>query len=334
VQGIVHASERAGELTRQLLAFSSRQMLQPKVIDLNHVALDMESMLRRLIPSDIELVLDCDPRITSVLADPSQLEQVILNLVVNARDAMRGGGSIRIATHDYVVDPDQSAEHPLLPGAYVELVVTDTGIGMDEHTRAHAFEPFFTTKKLEGGTGLGLATVYGIVKQSGGHVAIESRPGAGATIRVLLPSAGSERPEPTLRPAEPAPQHGNERILLVDDDPMVRATSAALLENLGYTVLTAADGAEGLRVAEQDAGEIAVVITDIVMPQMGGVELARRLRARNPDAKIIFISGYSEEAALGRGALTDDRLLQKPFSVVELAAAVRAALDGEPMSIE
>jgi PAS domain S-box-containing protein len=325
------AAERAASLTRQLLAFSRRQVLQPRVIDLHRVVVDMDRMLRRLIGEDIELVASCAPGLGRVEADPGQLEQVIANLAVNARDAMPAGGRLVIEAKNAVVTTRAvaggGAEMP--PGDYVVLSVTDTGTGMDSETKAHLFEPFFTTKEVGKGTGLGLATVYGIVKQSNGFIWVDSEPGSGTSVRIYLP-----RVEKEAEPASEQPtvvytaQGGSETVLVVEDEHVVRSLLSEDLARRGYTVLTADNGVEALALACAPESRIDVVVTDVIMPEMGGIELARELTAAHPGLRVIYMSGYSERTvAEGVGPWP---LLQKPFNASALAATIREVLDVAP----
>jgi PAS domain S-box-containing protein len=326
---ILGAAERAAGLTRQLLAFSRRQLLQPKIVDLSQLTRDLQKMLGRLLPENIELVTNLATPLGCVSADAGQIEQVILNLVVNARDAMPDGGRIVIETADVELDGDS----PLLPpasngGAFVVLSVTDTGHGMDEETRLKIFDPFFTTKEPGKGTGLGLSTVYGIVKQSGGSINTYSEPGIGTAFRIYLPRVFEQPPVQAPR-GNPLEISGSETILLVEDDVRVRAAAERVLRGRGYTVITATDGADALEVASRHAGDIDLVITDLVMPAMGGRELAQKLAAVRPNAKVLFMSGYTEDAA-SRSSLMDPGavFLSKPFTPDTLSTKVRETLRG------
>jgi len=330
VQEILNAANRASSLTRQLLAFSRRQVLQPQVLDLNVLTGDLEKMLRRLLREDIQLVTRFDPQLALVNADAGQLEQVIVNLVVNARDAMPRGGRIAIATSNVTLgDGSVPAHGNMTPGPYVLLTVTDTGRGMDKTTQAHIFEPFFTTKPVGQGTGLGLSTVYGIVKQSGGYVWVYSEVERGTTFKIYLPAvanapnaAEGER-DNGLTPAAGGP----ERILLVEDEPNVRRIARRILERNGYTVLEASNGAEALRVLERRQEPIALVLTDLVMPEMGGRELASKLRIVSPTSRVLFMSGYTEDAVLRQSVMEPGAVfLDKPFTFDTLIRKVREAL--------
>ena len=337
VEEIRKASERAAALTRQLLAYSRRQMLQPESLDLNVVVADMDRMLRRLIGEHIELATVLAPELGRVRADPSQLEQVMVNLVVNARDAMPEGGKLTIETANVELDEAYAREHlGAVAGAYVRLAVTDTGTGMDASVRAHLFEPFFTTKEVGKGTGLGLATVYGIVKQSGGYVSVYTEPGHGSSFKVYLPrtaspaspaSAAAPASSSTTSPRPPAAR-GSETILIVEDDPAVLALSSRALEAQGYTVLAAADGTAALRVVERHGGPIHLLLTDLVMPGMSGRDLAAHLAARRAGIRVLYMSGYPGDAVVHRGALAPgSAFLQKPFAPDGLARKVRDVLD-------
>ena len=327
-QEVRKAGERAASLTRQLLAFSRQQELQPRVLDLNGVVSDLVRMLRRLIGSDIELALALDPRVGRVHADQGQIEQVIMNLVINARDAMLEGGRLTIATQNIElretdVDPVPGTD----PGSYVQLTVTDTGIGMDAQTLARIFEPFFTTKEQGKGTGLGLATVAGIIKQSGGHVAAFSEPGKGASFRVLLPRTADAVvvASPKPRPAPPAATRNS--VLLAEDDGALREMISEMLTQCGYRVLAAATPAEAQQMAREFRGPIHLFLTDVVLPGMKGPVLAAAVSRSRPEMRVLYMSGYSEFDPKARGLLLpDDLLLHKPFTTEALLHAVSEAL--------
>jgi PAS domain S-box-containing protein len=327
---ISKAAKRAADLTGQLLAFSRQQVLQPKVLLLKDVVMDMEMMLRRVIGEHISLTTRMDSRLGAVRADPSQLQQVILNLAVNARDAMVDGGELIIETADVDrTDAREASPAGLAPGPWVMLAVRDTGCGMDEATKARLFEPFFTTKEQGKGTGLGLSTVYGIVKQSGGHVFVDSAPAKGSTFRIFLPrvEVPAESPLPRKEPV-PDTSPGVECILLVEDDAAVRELAREVLEMNGYTVVEAANGVEALAVFDSRASEVDLVVTDLVMPQLGGRELARRLLATRPDLPVLYLSGYTDSVAMQQGMLEPGAsFLQKPFTPAELASKIRSVLD-------
>jgi len=317
-------SERAASLTRQLLAFSRRQVLQPRVLELNGILLETEEMLRPLLGENVELKLDLAGEPCHVLADPGQIEQVILNLVVNARDAMPSGGHLQLSTAAVSVpDPLASLRYEILPaGRYVRFSVCDDGVGMRADVKARVFEPFFTTKELGQGPGLGLSTVYGIVKQSGGFVFVESALGAGASFHIFLPRTEPAAPAPT--PAREAPVLGGECILLVEDNDALRELTRETLELLGYRVLEAIDGPVALEMARHHTGAIDLLLTDVVMPKMGGTVLAERLAAEIPGIKVLFISGYTADAV---GVLETGRaFLAKPFTAEALEAKVREVL--------
>ncbi len=329
---IQKAAVRAADLTRQLLAFSRQQVLAPKVLELDALVANLEKMLRRLIGEDIELRCAANAPRASVRADPGQLEQVIVNLVVNARDAMPRGGKLTIETTTVDLDAAYAWEHGTVePGRYVMLAVTDTGVGIDRAAQARLFEPFFTTKEFGKGTGLGLATVYGIVKQSGGYIWVYSEPGRGATFKVYLPRV-EQAGEPLAAPPPPArARGGTETILLAEDEAAVRNLARRVLEKQGYTLLLAATGRDGVQLAQQHAGPIDLLVTDVVMPEMGGRELAQRLTALQPDLKVLYLSGYTDDAIVHHGVLEAGvAFLQKPFKPDELLRKIREVLDGMP----
>jgi signal transduction histidine kinase len=324
------SSDRAAALTRQLLAFSRRQILQPVVLDLNAVVTDLEKMLRRLIGEDIDLVTYLDPTLCRVKADSGEIEQVVMNLVINARDAMPKGGRITIETSNRELDEAYVGSHvEARPGSYALLAVSDTGSGMTPDIKARIFEPFFTTKEVGKGTGLGLATVHGIVKQSGGHLEVYSEVGRGTVFKIYLPRHG----EPVATPAraeaaEPLAPHGTETVLLAEDELTLNGMARLILESKGYTVLSADDGAEALELGRRHQGSIDLLLTDVVMPQMSGRELAEQLAALRPGLKVLYMSGYTDEAVVRHGALeTGAAFLQKPFAPAVLARKVREVLD-------
>jgi signal transduction histidine kinase/CheY-like chemotaxis protein len=329
VREIAQAGERAASLTRQLLAFSRKQVLEPKVLDLNAVVTDTAKMLRRLLGEDIDLKTVLDPGLGRVKADPGQIEQVLMNLAVNARDAMPLGGNLTIETANADLDETHTRGYPeLRPGSYVVLAVSDTGIGMDEATRARIFEPFFTTKGPGQGTGLGLATVYGIVKQSNGQVDVSSEPGQGTTFKIHLPVVEEVIAPGKSQPAPNAPLRGNETILLAEDEPALRALTRHILQLHGYTVLEATPSDRALRIAEDYTGTIHLLVTDVVMPVMSGRQLAERLAAIRPGVKVLYLSGYADDAVIRHGILqAETAFLQKPFTPSSLAAKVREVLD-------
>jgi PAS domain S-box-containing protein len=328
VQEIEDAARRAAGLTRQLLVFSRKEIVQPVLVDLNDVVAGMARMLRRLIGEDIELVSAPAAGLGRVRADPGQLEQVIVNLAVNARDAMVGGGRLAIETGSAHVDEELARLQEVAPGRHVVLSVSDTGCGMSGETQAHLFEPFYTTKERGKGTGLGLSTVYGIVRQSGGFVRVTSRPGGGTTFRIFLPEAeaAEERAPVPAEPAAAPTSRGSETVLLVEDDPLVRRVTARTLRSAGYAVVEATDGSDALRVAAEGPAP-DLLVTDLVMPHMGGEALAARFRADHPDARVLLISGYTDHGIDPRALGDDVAFLQKPFPPAALARKVRELLD-------
>ena len=329
IQEIHKAGDRAALLTRQLLTFSRKAVVERRVLDLNAVVSDTEKMLRRLIGEDIAVSTVLDPALSRVKGDTGQMEQIIMNLVVNARDAMPQGGSITIETQNVELGADYAQEHlEVKPGRYVLMAVTDTGCGMSEETKTRIFEPFFTTKGVGKGTGLGLATVFGIVKQSGGHIGVYSELGRGTTFKIYLPpveepaSSGKFPHSPKVAP------HGNETILLVEDEDGVRALTRLALQTHGYTVLEARNGKEALRVSERHEAPLHLLITDVVMPEMGGRLVAEHLTACKPGIKVLFLSGYTDDAVVRHGILEAEvAFLQKPFTPVGLVNKVREVLD-------
>ncbi|MBI2900743.1 MAG: response regulator [Planctomycetes bacterium] len=325
VEEVNAAGERAATLTRQLLVFSRKQEIAPRVLDVASIVAGMEKMLRRLIGEDVDLTV-ATPSPGRVRADPGQIEQVVMNLVVNARDAMPGGGQITIEVEEVELDAGYAAAHPgARPGPHVLLTVTDTGGGMSEEVRAHLFEPFFTTK--EKGTGLGLSTVYGIVRRFDGHISVTSEPGRGTTMRAYLPRA--EAGEVPAAPAPPPPvARGKETVLLVEDEEAVRRLARVILESQGYAVIEAADAREALHAIETGPAAIHLLLTDTVMPGMGGLQLAREARDRRPDLRILLMSGYTDRTLVDREPEAADLpFLQKPFTVAGLASKVREVLD-------
>jgi signal transduction histidine kinase/CheY-like chemotaxis protein len=326
---IKNASDRAAALTRQLLAFSRRQPLSPTVVSLNDIVLGLNSMLRRLIPENIELAFKPDPAAGKVKADRGQLEQVIINLAVNARDAMPDGGTLNIATATAVRRPRRSPGPDNAARPWAILRVSDTGIGMDAETKARIFEPFFTTKGPGKGTGLGLSMVYGIVEQSGGELVVTSERGQGATFEIFLPQVEGV-PAEAPAPRRPAPAGGNETILLVEDEESVRLLIREVLESSGYVVLDAADAANAIQLLMEHAEPIQLLVTDMVMPGSGGRKLAEQALVIRPDLRVLFISGYTDDAIIGHSLLGPGMaFLQKPFTADALAAKVRALLDGK-----
>jgi len=326
---IQKATERATSLTRQLLAFSRKQVLQPRLLNVNSVVADMEKMLRRVISEDVQLLTVMQAGLDPVKADPGHLEQVLMNLALNARDAMPKGGKLTISTEDVDLHDIHAAERAgVRPGPYVALTVTDTGIGMDSETRARVFEPFFTTKEAGKGTGLGLATAYGIVRQSEGNIAVSSEPGRGTAFRIYLPCVDEPAP-PTLHATSQGEiPRGSETILLAEDEEGVRALAREILEGLGYRVLEAASGPAALDCARGHPGSIQLLLTDVVMPRMSGRELARTLTSLRPETRVLYMSGYPDDATLHDGLEPDFSFLQKPFAPDELARKIRDILDG------
>ncbi len=328
---IRRVADRAALLTRQLLAFSRRQMLQPKILDLNELIVEMGRLFERLLREDIEYKTQLGEPLGRVQADPGQMEQVLLNLIVNASDAMPKGGTLTIETANVCVDERfAQSRTPLATGDYVMLAVSDTGHGMEASTKARIFEPFFTTKEPGKGTGLGLATVYGVVKQSSGYIFVESEPGSGARFEIYLPQV----PEKAL--AEPVEERaaklrpGRETVLLVEDEADVRALTCEFLKSAGYQVLTAEDGEEGLETGQRFGEQIDILVTDVVMPRLRGPELAKRLRRQLPDLKVVYMSGYTEEFSEAPGLLQGAYFLQKPFSREALLRHIQDALKGKP----
>jgi len=331
---IEKAGQRAASLTRQLLAFSRQQVLAPAVLNLNSLISEMEKMLPRLIGEDIEIVIALDPAIGSVKADQGQLEQVVMNLAVNARDAMPDGGKVVITTTNVSLDEAWTRLHPgSKVGDYVMLAVADTGTGIDSETLAHIFEPFFTTKERGKGTGLGLATVYGVVKQSGGYVWVESAPGKGASFQIYLPRI--EEPATVAEPVAPIVEafRGAETILLVEDADALRKLTHMLLEQHGYRVLVAANGAAALQLVEEKPESINLLLTDVIMPGLNGRALAERLQLRQAGLKVLYMSGYTDDAIVDHGVLgAGTHLLHKPFSEENLIHKVREVLDADSVA--
>ena len=330
LEQIKEAGERAASLTRQLLAFSRRQVLEPKVLDLNAVVTNLEKMLTRMIGEDIDLVATLTPGLGRVKADPGQIEQVIMNLAVNARDAMSNGGRLTIETANMELDENFAQRHVVVkPGRYVMLAVSDTGCGMDAETQRRIFEPFFTTKEIGKGTGLGLATVYGIVKQSGGSIWVYSEVGQGTTFKVYLPRV-EEEPDAVLPSAvRETSLKGTETILLIEDDEPLRKLALSILRRGGYTVLAASDRTEALQLCGRHQGPIHLMLADVVMPGMSGREFADKLAQIRPDMKVLLMSGYTDDTITRHGALVEEvAFLQKPFTTYGLLSKVREVLDG------
>jgi two-component system cell cycle sensor histidine kinase/response regulator CckA len=329
---IRRAADRGAGLTRQLLAFSRRQVLEPRVLDLNAALADVQSMLARLIGEHIKIVTSFDPALGHVFADPGQMEQVLVNLVVNARDAMPAGGALVLETSNADLDDSYVRTHPgSRAGTYVRLAVSDTGHGMDAATASRIFEPFFTTKPRGKGTGLGLATVHGIVQQSGGHVDVYSERGHGTTFKIYLPRVDASDERPAEEGTHAEARGGTETIVLVEDEDGLRALIREVLEDAGYRVVEAADPERGLAAVRAHPKGIDLLMTDVILPQMRGNELADRVRKISPSARVLFMSGYTDEAIGQHAVLTPGaQFLQKPFALSALLAKVRAVLEAPP----
>ena len=331
IDEMLKAGHRAAGLTRQLLAFSRQQVMDPRILDLNLVVKEMEKMLKRLIGEDIHLVTRLDSTLANIKADPGQIEQVLMNLAVNARDAMPQGGELIIATANYYVDAEFARHYPypMVLGHYVLLTVTDTGVGMDATTRNRVFEPFFTTKEKGKGTGLGLSMVYGVVKQSGGYIDVQSELGQGATFNILLPIAEEPVGKAQHSDAPESDSKGNETVLLVEDEMSLRKLTRHLLEMKGYTVLEAESGIEALKVSAEYVGTIHLLLTDVVMPVMSGRVLADELLNARSEMHVVFMSGYTGQTVGAHGVLAEGSyFLPKPFTREALGKKVREALDG------
>jgi two-component system cell cycle sensor histidine kinase/response regulator CckA len=336
VAEISQAAEQAASLTRQLLAFSRKQVLQPKEFDLNTIVAGMDRMLRRIIGEDIEFVTLLGEEPHFVKADPGQIEQVIMNLVINARDAMPQGGRLIIETTKTYLDAAYcSSRLGVKPGTYVMLAISDTGIGMDPETQARIFDPFFTTKELDRGTGLGLATVHGIVNQSGGVIWVYSEPGQGSTFKIYLPEVHPASLERAVEKPRLTNLQGKETVLLVEDEELVRRVARRILENFCYTVLEADNGAAALQMGQQYPGPIHLLLTDVVMPGMNGKELAELWRQRRPETLVLYTSGYTENTIVHQGSLDQDiHFIQKPYRPELLARKVREVLDGPSCQVK
>jgi nitrogen-specific signal transduction histidine kinase len=334
VAEIRRAGERAASLTKQLLAYSRRQVLQPKVLDLNAIVGDLEKMLRRLVGERVTVNLNCEPALWQVRADPGEIGRAILNLSLNARDAMPEGGTLTIATTNLIHKAvDDTAE--LAPGRYAVMAVHDTGLGIDSEVRAHIFEPFYTTKTVGKGTGLGLATVLGIVEQSGGVIRCESQLGAGTTFRIFLPAVAEPvDPVPLTTGGAASMPKGSEVILLVEDEEMVRVLTHQILTACGYKVIEGSNGQEGLDLCKAHEGPIDLLVCDVVMPGIHGRELAEGALRLRPGLKIMFMSGHTEDVVLKEGIQKGTAFLQKPFLPAVLAQKVRATLDSGARSTE
>jgi two-component system, cell cycle sensor histidine kinase and response regulator CckA len=327
VEEIKRAAERASTLTHQLLAFSRKQVLQPRLFDLNHLVTDLSKMLRRLIGENIEMTTIIGQE-APINADHGQIEQVLMNLVVNARDAMPQGGRLTVETSRVEFDEAYAGAHfSVQPGSYVMLAVSDTGSGMDAETRKHIFEPFFTTKEQGKGTGLGLSTVYGIVKQSGGNIWLYSEPGQGTVFKVYLPAAETNA-EPIVTPDRVDLPRGTETIVIVEDEPQIRNLALDCLAHYGYEVLSASNGLEALQLIESLQRPINLILTDVVMPKLSGRELSERISALLPSAKVLFMSGYTNDSVVNHGILDGAAwFIQKPFTLESLVRRVREVLD-------
>jgi len=332
LEEIRKAAQGAAALTRQLLAFSRQQVIEPKLVTIEEVVGRAEQMLKRLIGEDVELVAVLSEAPATVKIDPSQLEQVIMNLAVNARDAMPEGGKLTLETSAVELGEVYVRTHwPAMPGRFALLAVSDTGIGMTDQTQARIFEPFFTTKEIGKGTGLGLATVYGIVKQSGGFIWVYSEPGQGTTFRIYLPRV-DEAPTSSQQGTTTVSLPGTETILLTEDAPALRGAARRILERYGYTVLEAPNGKEALTLARSRPGPIHLLLTDVVMPGMSGRELAERFCTHRPEVKVLYMSGYTDDAVVRHGVLRPGiAYLQKPFTPESLAHKVREVLDSAPL---
>jgi len=330
---ISKATDRASSLTQQLLAFSRKQMLVPRVLNLNTLLSDLDKMLRPLLGEDVDLSLSLGEGLHPIKADQNQIEQILMNLAVNARDAMPRGGRLSIATANVALDAEALRDSSgIAPGDFVRLEVSDTGCGMDREVLGHLFEPFFTTKEQGKGTGLGLATVFGIVKQSGGHIQVKSAPGQGTTFRIYLPAFQQpESAESAAPAASAAPRGGEETLLVVEDEDGLRSLAIHTLRQRGYHILEASDGEEALEVSRRYAKPIHLLVSDVVMPRLSGRDLAARLVVERPELKILFMSGFTDSALFRHGILSGEvECLLKPFAPKDLAQKVREVLDGPP----
>ena len=330
LEEIRSAADRAAALARQLLSFSRKQVVLPRPMILNEIVTSMESMLARVLPAEVAHIVRLDQNLGTIKADTGQIEQVILNLAINAADAMRTGGTLKISTENTTLDFEHSGQHGgVVPGDYVLLTVSDTGSGMDKSTLSHIFEPFFTTKPVGEGTGLGLSTVYGIVQQYGGHLLVESEPGAGTTFRIYFPRVN----EPVVtvvtaatKPATTAPT-SPETVLIVEDEPAVRSTLSRILTRLGYAVLEAGHGGEAMRISTEHAGPIDLVISDVMMPEMSGKEFIDRFSVARPRTRVLFMSGYTDDEVARMGLISGKQaFIEKPFTVEQITAKVRDVL--------
>ena len=332
IEEIKKAGDRAAALTRQLLAFSRKQIIQPKILDLNELLTNIEKMLGRLIGEDVETLMILESALWQVEVDPGQIEQVIMNLAINARDAMPKGGKLTLETTNANPDKNYFCEHGIKdqPGSYVVISVSDTGIGMDKETREHIFEPFFTTKETGKGTGLGLSTVYGIVKQNNGFIWVYSEPGQGSTFKVYLPKVKGDAEVKKKEGTSVGELDGSETLLIIEDDDSLRKFTRTVLKRWGYKVLEAENGEDALRISKEHDGQIDLMITDVVMPKMGGREAAKRLQPLYPRMKVIYMSGYTDNAIVRHGVLEPGlNFLEKPFTPKGLALKVREAIESE-----
>jgi two-component system, cell cycle sensor histidine kinase and response regulator CckA len=328
IEQINIAAQRAADLTRQLLAFSRQQVMQPRVINLNHVIAEMRDMVQRLMGEDLEIYIDSAPSLWSIKADPTHVVQVVMNLAVNARDAMPSGGKLTIETQNVALDRDYKKGHPQVsPGEYVLLAITDTGIGMDEKTKARIFDPFFTTKETGKGTGLGLATVYGVVKQSGGFVWVYSEPEKGTSFKIYFPRVVETTSEDQAVPAHIHDLRGTETILVLEDNDQVREVAVAFLRSFGYTVLEASDAEKALEIAATHEGHIHLLLTDVVLPKMSGRVVGEKINVLRPNTKVLFVSGYTSNVIVRQGILDQGvAFLEKPYTREGLASKVRMTL--------
>ena len=326
---IEHAAEQATALTRQLLAFSRRQVLRPQAVDVNEIVSGMEVMIERIIGDDVQVAVRLADSVRAVEADRAQIERVVLNLAANARDAMPEGGRLTIETADVELDESYVATHgEVMPGPHVMLAISDTGMGMSEDVRKRLFEPFFTTKANGGGTGLGLATVFGVVRQSGGSIFVYSEEGRGTTFKVYLPTSDRAVERPACEDDRPASHHGTETVVVIEDDESVRELVRLMLGDCGYDVLSAADADAAMHLCDAHPGGVDLLLTDVVMPDIGGRALADRLTALFPDLRVLFMSGYSDEAVFRHGIIRPGTaFIEKPFSQSALARKVREVLD-------
>ena len=326
---IKSAADRAAGITRQLLAFSRKSVLSPRVINLNDIMLNLDSLLRRLIGEDIEVLTVPANDLGTVKADPGQIEQVIMNLALNSRDAMPRGGKLTLETSNAILDSTYARDHqPVEPGRYVMLAVSDTGVGMTPETMTRIFEPFYTTKEVGKGTGLGLSMVYGIVKQSGGYIWVYSEPNQGTTFKIYLPRVDQPVQEGGAEKKTANVMRGTETILLVEDDPQLRQLSSSVLAHCGYNVLTASNPEEGLAICKANHREIRLLVTDVIMPRMNGRQLAEQILKVCPKIRVLYISGYTDNAIVHYGVLDPGLwFLPKPFTLSALVAKVREVLD-------